>query len=135
MKDGIYKATITDHGIAVSKEKHTPEVFIQFDIDGEIVFGDFWLTDSAVKRTIEQLKVAGFTGKTFSELNAEPPILAGAEVSVTVRNEEYNGTVTPRVAFINDPNFRGGRRKADIEANVSRFDALLAIGSGEDVPF
>jgi len=145
VNEGTHKATIKDHGIAFSSKKGTPEVFVEFDIEGESVFGDFWITDAAVEKTIEQLQLLGFEGSEFEELNETPPILTGLEVRVSVVHEEYTNDegisrTTARVAWVNDPTRSGRKRAAAVDSTVSRFNALLATKQAEatekgDVPF
>lgn len=146
LDEGIYKATIKDHGIAFSSTKGTPEVFIEFDIEGQSVFADIWLTDNVIERAIKSLQLCGYEGSDFTELNADPPILKDNEVSVTVEHEDYtddegNTRTTARVAWVNDPDFQARKRADAVDATVTRFNALLATkqggGSGKkgDVPF
>ena len=148
--EGVFKATIKDHGIAFSSQKGTPEVFVEFAIDNETAFGDFWLTEGSIERAIEQLQLCGFTGTEFEDLNVQPGILIGNEVQVRIEHEDYTDDegvekTVARVAWVNDPNFQARKRAETCDATVSRFNALLATkqadgggkaaGKDKDVPF
>jgi hypothetical protein len=146
INEGTYTATVKDHGIAFSSQKGTPEVYVEFDIDGQSVFGDFWITEGAIDRTIEQLQLLGFDGNEFEPLNDEPGILIGNQAKVRVVHESYvneEGTerITARVAWVNDPDYQARKRAENVDATVSRFNALLATkqaaaASGDgDKPF
>lgn len=148
INEGTHAATVKDHGIAFSSVKGTPEVYVEFDIDGQSVFGDFWLTEGAIEKSIEQLQLLGFEGNEFEILNNEPPILVGCQVQVRVVHESYVNEdgierITARVAWVNDPSFQARKRAETVDATVSRFNALLATkqaaategGGPDDVPF
>ena len=65
IQPGTHKAIIVDHGIAYSSEKNTPEVFINFTIDGQPTTADLWLTDKAIGKSVEQLRLCGYAGTDF----------------------------------------------------------------------
>lgn len=55
-----------------------------------------WLSEGAFDRTVESLRTMGWAGDDLENVTG-----LTAEVELVVQNEEYEGNVYPRIAFIN----------------------------------
>ena len=133
-----YSATITGHGLAVSKEKRTPSVKLSLkahnDLDSgeacdKTFYADLWLSDNAAERTARTLRAIGWNGMDAAELN-DGQTLVGIEVEISTEFEDYNGESREKVKFVNEAgNFakRGVKPLDDNAARaiVSKFNALL----------
>ena len=107
------KATLTDYGVSETKSGDL-QVFMQFDVEGEdedlnvfkkmTYFGS--LKGAAMPFTLDALAAVGYKGKDMSDLVEGVDggaLKLGVAVSVAVGNNEYNGTVTRKIAFVNAP--------------------------------
>lgn len=80
-------------------------VAIDFEIAGPQCAGEvigwrgYFSTDGAIRRTLESLKYAGWTGAqdTIESL----PGLGSTEVELVIQHEEYEGKTYPRVQWVN----------------------------------
>ena len=104
-----YKATITGHGFAESKNTHTPSIKFSlkatFDLDAQqtcekTFYADLWLSDKAIENTCKTLRDIGFQGDNMGDLN-DTQCLVDTEVEITTENDEYNGETRERVKFMN----------------------------------
>jgi hypothetical protein len=93
--------------LGLSKNSGTKQVVIMFEITkgpckGEVLpwFGYFTMDSKA--RTVESLRLCGFTGQNI--LDVETQKLDG-EVVLVVENQEYDGKIRSRVAWVNDPDY------------------------------
>lgn len=72
--------------------------------DGEVFTVEWrgWLTEKTETRTLESLRLMGWTGDdVYGDLAGEGALRN--KVKVDVRHEEYKGKTTARVSFINGP--------------------------------
>lgn len=143
--EGQFPAFIRDHGLSTSSTGN-PQLWVKFETEHGTINGWFAMTDRAIQYTVEKVRNMGFDGHNFADLNKEPAILAGKEVTITVSNEEYKGKIRAKVQFVDSPDSDGGKPKKDDDAAkaASRFDALLRKDAkakkptrepGDDVPF
>lgn len=133
-----YSGTIASHGLAESKNNHTPSVKLCIKADkcldnGEACdktfYADLWLTDNSAQNTIKTLRAIGWQGMDFAELN-EGSVLEGFAVEITTETEIYEGNDYEKVRFVNAPGHFANRGVKAMEANqaraiVSKFNALL----------
>jgi hypothetical protein len=128
-----------------------PQVGVEFeitDIEGmrpRVSWYGFF-TEKSEERTIESLRICGWTGTDFSDIQV------GAEVSLVIENETYDGKTRQKVQWVNRP--QGLAMKKQMGADAAKaFSAkmkgkLLAfdqkngpttgvgqLGQGPDIPF
>lgn len=110
MEAGTYRAKIVDAGLVDGKKG--PQVMVSFDagVAGRITWFSGFGTDRAMAYTVNQLTNAGFTSDLIEEVGE----IVGREVEIVVKDEEYNGEIQQRVAFIN-----GARAKLDADRAAS----------------
>jgi len=142
-----YLCSLTSTAIAVSQQKGTPSIRVAFRTESDIetgvlvaeienapaaLYGDLWMSEKTIERTIETLRdVLGWQGTNFEELNSGNP-LRGAQAWVVWDYEEYEGKFHPRVQWINAVGGGGGLKKAepDVAARVAaQFNSLLRKSS------
>ena len=84
---GEYWGEVLDHGLGESIEKKTPKFYVRFRVLGKVSpedpdkyettdeqyerTVDRWITDKTMEYVLEDLGRLGFTGDSFSELNAD----------------------------------------------------------------
>lgn len=141
-----YLCTLTSTAIGISQQKGTPSIRIAFRTESDVetgvlvseienapsaLYGDLWMSEKTIERTIETLRdVLGWQGTDFEELNAGNP-LRGAQAWIVWDYEEYEGKHHPRVQWINAVGGGGGLKKAepDVAARVAaQFNRLLSRG-------
>ena len=107
-----YEVRVVGSYLGASSEKQTPYVEIVFEDDnGDRLSAFKYLTEGAWPYVEKDLETLGWKGAehsyAFEELDGgEDSALAGAEAQIVVTEEEYEGKVRPKVAFINES---GGR--------------------------
>jgi hypothetical protein len=133
-----YSGTITSHGLAESKNNHTPSVKLCIKAttgldDGnacdKTFYSDLWLTDNSAQNTIKTLRDIGWQGMDFSTLNGGND-LEGVEVEITTEVETYEGNDYEKVRFVNKPGHFANRGVKAMDANqakavVAKYNALL----------
>lgn len=133
-----YSGTITSHGLAESKNNHTPSVKLCIKAttcldDGnacdKTFYADLWLTDNSAQNTIKTLRDIGWQGMDFSTLNNGND-LEGVEVEITTEVETYEGNDYEKVRFVNKPGHFANRGVKSMDANqakavVAKYNALL----------
>ena len=133
-----YSGTITSHGLAESKNNHTPSVKLCIKAttcldDGNAVdktfYADLWLTDNSAQNTIKTLRDIGWQGMDFSTLN-DGNDLEGVEVEISTEWEDYNDESREKVRFVNKPGHFASRGVKAMDANqakavVAKYNALL----------
>jgi hypothetical protein len=123
--NGTFKATITDHQLAESKNG-TPSVKFKLVLSenllsGEkiqplLLFHDAWLTDAAIEGTMKSLTEAlGWTGTDLNDFNGTGTF-NGVDVSVVVEEEVYEGKTHSKVKYMN---------------NISRAGKVAPMDSGK----
>jgi hypothetical protein len=118
-----------------------------------------FFTEKAQARTLEALRACGWRGDDLSQLSFP----AGNEVLVVVEDEEYNGKIHSRIAFVNairGPSVKNAMAPQDLKMFAARMKgAIVAFdqaqkaagvqappapigyssgggaGAGEDIPF
>lgn len=127
--EGTYKTRCTAIGIETTS---TGKEYVSADFEISDEYGEEtfivewrgWLTDKAMKRTIESLRLMGWHGDDLFELARD-----GAkdnEVNVDVRHEEYNGKTTARIAFINSADLDPAEIEKRRRALAEKFKAASA---------
>ena len=133
-----YSGTITSHGLAESKNNHTPSVKLCIKAttcldDGnacdKTFYADLWLTDNSAQNTIKTLRDIGWQGMDFATLNGGND-LEGVEVEITTEVETYEGNDYEKVRFVNKPGHFANRGVKAMDANqakavVAKYNALL----------
>ena len=133
-----YSGTITSHGLAESKNNHTPSVKLCIKAttcldDGnacdKTFYADLWLTDNSAQNPINTLRDIGWQGMDFSTLNGGND-LEGVEVEITTEVETYEGNDYEKVRFVNKPGHFANRGVKAMDANqaktvVAKYNALL----------
>ena len=133
-----YSGIITSHGLAESKNNHTPSVKLCIKAttcldDGnacdKTFYADLWLTDNSAQNTIKTLRDIGWQGMDFATLN-DGNDLEGVEVEITTEVETYEGNDYEKVRFVNKPGHFANRGVKAMDANqaravVAKYNALL----------
>lgn len=133
-----YSGTITSHGLAESKNNHTPSVKLCIKAttcldDGnacdKTFYADLWLTDASAQNTVKTLRSIGWQGMDFATLNGGND-LEGMEVEITTEVETYEGNDYEKVRFVNAPGHFANRGVKAMDANqakavVAKYNALL----------
>lgn len=101
LNDGKYRAKATAWTLAESGQG-TPEVAVAFqfsdpDLGNKSITWHGYLSDKTYQRTVESLRICGWTGDDLSDLAG----LDANEVELVVENEEYEGEVNPKVRWVN----------------------------------
>ena len=104
--NGIYRAKAISHVLGESKNKGTPQSQVAFELSQEGYEGQRidWLgyyTEKTEDRTLESLRIAGWTGDDLSA--AELPGLGSTEVDLVIENEEWEGKTRSKVQWVNKP--------------------------------
>lgn len=140
LNEGKYMGRAVNWTLARSSKKGTPEVAIAFDVfgdDGHVVANRTfhgYLSDDVFPRTIEVLRVCGWTGDDLSNLTG----LDQNEVELEIRHEEYEGKVSDRIAFVNQPGRIAVQNPMD-EVDAKSFAAqmrgkIVALGGKAQKP-
>jgi len=92
----------------------TQQVLVMFEIlrgpcAGDKISWFGYFTDGTIQRTLESLRICGFTGEDLDKFCDQRPT---NEVALVVGEEEYQGKARLKVMWINDPN-RAGIKMAD----------------------
>ena len=133
-----YSGIITSHGLAESKNNHTPSVKLCIKAttcldDGnacdKTFYADLWLTDNSAQNTIKTLRDIGWQGMDFATLNGGND-LEGVEVEITTEVETYEGNDYEKVRFVNKPGHFANRGVKAMDANqaravVAKYNAML----------
>jgi hypothetical protein len=122
LRAGAYAAVVTplqtDFGelacqFGKSNKKQTPLVTVAFEIlrgpdAGQRISWIGYFTEKTEKRTLEALRICGFTGDDIDKFADQRPT---NEVEIIVEQETgEDGKVRPKVAWVNDPRRSGGLR-------------------------
>jgi len=129
---GRYDVTVKGAGIARSKNKDTPYVFLECETDsGERITAERWLTESEVEagkktqrqRTINELRMAFGFNDDFHTLKEQ---VVGKRCSITVEMQEYNGKEYAKVAWVNA--LGGGFARAELNDDdfIAQLNATAA---------
>lgn len=93
MTTGLCKGRIVRHGLGISSGKSTPFVNVVFDVDGEQIPAQIWITDKAMGMARQKLRKCGFDVDkcNLRELEDNHELLAGNAVDLDITDEEFNG--------------------------------------------
>lgn len=123
-----YKAIITGHGFAESKNTRTPSIKLSLKATeclddntpcDKFFYADLWLSDKAIERTCATLREIGFQGSDMGELN-DGQTLVNTEIEITTENEEYNGAWREKVKFVNAAGSFSNRGVKPMDAQQAR---------------
>lgn len=121
---GYFRAEILDHGFSESTGG-TPQFSVQFQTEHGQMRGFFALSDNAIEHTIKKIRAMGYAGDDLADLE-DGSVLRGAFCIIQVTHDTYNGTVSPKVGWVNPDGWQPGIKKsATAAANAKRFNALL----------
>ena len=96
---GRYVVTVISHGFNKSKKKETPFIWIQFrPKDGKYERTvELYLTKKTVERVIKRLRLLGWAGEKFAEL--ETHSFEGVETELVCEHEHSDGNDYERWVF------------------------------------
>jgi hypothetical protein len=103
LEDGKYRAKAKEWSIGEAGTG-TAQVVVFFDLLDHEGEGRTWygfLSDAALKRTIESLRHMGWQGCDISELSSPAAGLDSNEVQLVLESEDYNGKVSQKVRWVN----------------------------------
>jgi hypothetical protein len=108
---GTVEAKVLSLRLGESSKKKSPRVEIEFAIldgtfKGESFSDDFYLSEAAIDRTVDVLRILGWQGDDLSQLGSA----VGGKCQLVLKEEEYDGKVKTRTKFVNPPG--GGNRQA-----------------------
>lgn len=137
-KPGKYKARAVRGGMGESRNG-TPQIGIEFAYEQDGVEQKIWwigfLTEKALKHTLEKLAVVEFTG---DDAFPEGAINTTKEVEIVIEEQVYEGKTQYKVAWINEV---GGGKFAGLQpgAGKSGFDLrkemkMVYAGRGVTAP-
>ena len=131
-KAGNFEAAISDYGVMKSKSG-LPMAMIRFQIvdnDGDNHFLTWYGTfkeGKAAEITSEALAVCGMTSNNPADLakgGGSGVLKDGGIVSITVKMEEWEGKVRPKIAYINPPGGAGFRDSMEHGEAVQMFAGM-----------
>jgi hypothetical protein len=129
MTDGqAYIARMVTAGIQKSTNSETMNAVVEFKYDGDKkITGYFALTPKAIDYTVEKLFNAGFRGKSLSQIG-DPNRWIAKDCEIVVKDEEYNGKVYTKIAYVNEPdsNKFAFIEPSKVHADLAHLDSALA---------
>ena len=136
MEAGIYEnVKVKSVGIGVSKEKNTPYVAVNLDINGETIQWQGWLSDKAIENTKISLDIMGWNGDWHSLAKGEGFDLR-KEFQVTVVEEYYQDKTYKKVRWINPSGTAGSKGLLDETEALKVLGGLGLTDSNKDeLPF
>lgn len=93
-QEGDYEGTLTGGKCFESSQKGTPGIRLSFDVGGNEVFVDLWLSDKAFDRSMRELAKCGFNNDFENPKFSKP-----GPHRLNLKFEEYNGKPQKRWAF------------------------------------
>jgi hypothetical protein len=102
LPEGNYEAVATEVEFR-TMTTGTQGVAVSFNItkgvhSGKAAYGSFWLTEGAIKKTVESLR---FIGCRLQDGDITDTHGFGKKVRISVKHEEYEGKTRARVGFVN----------------------------------
>src|SRR5579862_677136 len=104
LSPGYYRARAIEWALGKT-DKGNRQVAVRFqtfddeDRPGEAITWYGYFTEKTAERTLESLQHCGWTGDDITDLSG----IERNEVQLVVENEEYEGKVHARVAWVNLP--------------------------------
>lgn len=138
---GTYPAHATHVRLTYTKAGD-PQIIVTFVIVGgphdreQVTWAGFF-SDRTFDRTIQSLRYCGWTGDDISDLTG----IDTNDVDIVVEHNEYNGRITPRVSWVNQPGGGAGMSPAQAKAFGESIKSRIADMSRaepeptEEVPF
>ena len=131
LPEGRHEVEVLSTGLKKSENTGTVQIVIEFgNADGTIA-AFLPITEKAWQYTEAKLQTLGWDpaehGFRFEDLSEDPSPLVGVDCQIVVREEEYNGKMSPKVSFINPPGSTGGASTAHGEAAASIADEIRAL--------
>ncbi len=127
---GTYEVEVTDAFTTESQSGTLGIAFAFKDDQGNTIDHVIWITTKTSERALETLDTLGFGQEQLDgveSLDRIKEFTRGNRVSIVVEDEEYKGTVTAKVKWINKV---GGRKVAGVQTKA----ALFALLKGQPVP-
>lgn len=136
--DGTYRAQALQGALAKTKtgKEQVGVLFQLMDEEGNPTHTITWFgyfTEKTLERTIESLRLCGWHGDDVSNLEG----LTDNEVDLVIKQEEYEGTRTPRVRWVNARGSGGLALQSPLEPAEAKSFAqslrgqILALGQGK----
>ncbi len=131
-RPGQYEAKIVDYGVGTTKNGD-PMAMVRFafyDDDGDSHQMNWYGTfkhPKAAEISCEALAVCGLTTNTPADLakgTGSGVLDENRTVSITLKNEEYNGEMRTKIAYINPPGGAGFRDAMEHPDAVKAFSGL-----------
>lgn len=150
MEPGTYIAKVLEHDVLINEKSGNWYIAFLLEVDGEKMHHSIYLTPKAAGMARGQLKAVGFDSdkRSTAELSENKFLLAGAKCEVVVEDQEYNGKVYTRIARIQTPKVKLGKKDASSldkmlrEAKKNRDEEALTTAQVEppdqpddDIPF
>jgi hypothetical protein len=129
---GTYSAVVQDVWLGVSRGG-TDYIAVRFATSpGELNGGEItwygYLSEKAAPYTLKNLRTLGWQGTMIGELDKRPELIP-SPVDIVCEEEEYQGTTSTRVRWINRPR---APRSAGGQADISkRLEALAKASLAE----
>ncbi len=118
---GTYEdVEITGSALTKGKSTDDPVVEVYFLVEGEPMTAWLYTTPKAWEWTEKKLRACGFDPAEHQfnlvalNLDGDANPIKGNRTRIVVREEEYEGKIRPKIAFIGD--FDGGEKMPDAEA-------------------
>jgi hypothetical protein len=129
---GNYRAKVTQEPTLCRSSNGTEQIAIQFMVvdggpqNGRTIMAYKFLTEAAIKYTVETLRTLGWQGDDLSDLRT---VGSAGEVEIVVHEDMYNEKVYLKVAFVNDLNRtatpKGAMNEQERKEFASRMKALV----------
>ena len=129
IKPGTYLAKITNYGFTLTKDGNMQvSILFSFDTDKQLAWFGSLKDGKAFEITMKTLQLMGFDGKLAIETLAQG-VMSGLldldkEYSIKIENEEYEGKITTKIKWINDPNETIEKKFLNFEEVVLKSKAM-----------
>lgn len=142
MQEGFYTGIVQQHSIGISNgEKQTPFVLIKFKLEGTEEYINAWVyivagNEKNLRIARKSLKAIGFDPDTqdIGELQSNQTLLAGNKCELELGSEEYNGSTSIKVKWIN--HFKKPVEQKQLAALTKGLRSVKSKDTEEDdIPF
>lgn len=121
-----FVATILDHSFRESKNKGTLSLCVIFQTEHGTLYGDFYLTERTIEKTIEKITAMGWEGTDLQELNYGT-VLRGNKCRISVEHEEFDGKTRAKVGWVNPIDWQPGLSHDDeMAVKVKMFNKFVS---------
>ena len=136
---GYYECVIRDQGFDVSKEKKTPCFWLPFvpitsQGDGEYRrMVHLWLTDKTIDNVVARLRLLGWEGTSFKDLEPGGFSLKGKSVRLRCDHEQHDDKIYEKWEF--PPPEGSGQQAENVDGVARKLDALFdkALKTGKTI--